>query len=178
MASVEKMKGWAASFANDVELVMALVEDDKAPESAREFAAAALQYLLTRMDLIPDWEETTGILDDAMVVRVAMALAADEGLGEPDSETMQGYGRLANEAEVVSEFLGPEMFPRLRKLVKEFVHNEVRGRRATSIVKDEDLRKLAFQEVERDLVRLPPAPMSDLKAVEASLRSYFSHKLK
>jgi uncharacterized membrane protein YkvA (DUF1232 family) len=174
---IDRMRGWIDTFAEDVSAVKKIVESQKAPAEARAQAAAALNYLVTRMDLIPDWEETCGVIDDAMILRVASAIAADKGLGELDSTASGTVGRLANEAEIVSEFLGPVLYPKLKKYTQDLVGKEVRGRKPQAIVDDAKLRTTLYTEIEEELRRLPPAPMSDPDGVERTIKNYLSQKL-
>ncbi len=174
---IDKMRGWIDTFSADVAAVKQLVESATAPAAARAQAAAALGYLVARMDLVPDWEETCGVIDDAMILRVSAALAADKGgLGAhgPAGATL---ARLANEAEVVSEFLGPVLYPKLEKYTAELVAKEVRGRKPQAVVENPKLRAMLYAEIEEELRRLPPAPMSDPDSVERTIKNYLSQKL-
>lgn len=174
---IDRMRGWIDTFTEDVAAVKKIVESEKAPAEARVQAAAALNYLVTRMDLIPDWEETCGVVDDAMILRVAAAIAADKGLGDLDSAASGTVGRLANEAEIVSEFLGPVLYPKLKKYTTDLVGKEVRGRKPQAIVEDAKMRATLYTEIEEELRRLPPAPMSDPDGVERTIKNYLSQKL-
>lgn len=174
---IDKMRVWIDTFSEDVAAVKKIVESAKAPAEARAQAAAALNYLVTRMDLIPDWEETCGVIDDAMVLRVSAAIAADKGVGELDGAASGTVARLANEAEVVSEFLGPVLYPKLKKYTTDLVGKEVRGRKPQAIVEDAKLRATLYTEIEEELRRLPPAPMSDPDGVERTIKNYLSQKL-
>jgi uncharacterized membrane protein YkvA (DUF1232 family) len=178
---IDRMRGWIDTFSEDVAAVKRIVESPKAPAAARAQAAAALNYLVTRMDLIPDWEETCGVIDDAMILRVSAAIAADKGAGADGSGLDGAAGatlaRLANEAEVVSEFLGPVLYPKLKKYTTDLVGKEVRGRKPQSVVEDPKLRAMLYAEIEEELRRLPPAPMSDPDGVERTIKNYLSQKL-
>ena len=171
---MDKMKAWIDSFAADVAAVQGLVDSEKASKEARVLAASALNYLVTRMDLIPDWEETCGILDDAMILRVAMSLVPEKDLDEGGV----GVARLANEAEVVRDFLGGDLYPRFKHYTQELGHAVVRGRNPRVIVDDARERKQLFVEINDELKRLPPAPMSDPDRVARVVRNYLSQKLK
>jgi uncharacterized membrane protein YkvA (DUF1232 family) len=174
---IDRMKAWIDSFADDVDVVKKIVESDKAAREARELAAGSLNYLVTRMDLIPDWEETCGVIDDAMVLRVAIALGSEKDLGVLDGATTQKVGRLCNEAEVVHEFLGDVLYPKLKKYVQDQVGKEVRGRKAATIVDDAKQRKYLYEEIGNELKALPPAPISDPDAVERTILNYLKQKL-
>src|SRR5437868_6753556 len=103
---MDKMKGWVNSFAADVGAVQAVAAASKLSSDARMVAAGALGYLVTRLDLIPDWEETCGILDDAMVLRLAMAEIEEANLDGLDEDAQIAVHRLANETETVRGLLG------------------------------------------------------------------------
>jgi uncharacterized membrane protein YkvA (DUF1232 family) len=175
---MEKMKGWINSFAADVGVAQAVASATKLPRDARMVAVGALGYLVTRLDLIPDWEETCGILDDAMVLRVAMALATEAGVGELPAAALRDVGRLANEAEVVHELLGEDLWPRLKKYVADLAAKPVRGRTPASVVDDPKARRDLWNEVKDELKSFPPAPMSDPDAVQRTILGYLKQKLK
>ncbi len=177
-AQMDRMKSWIDTFASDVGALQALLADERAATEARIKAAGALNYLLTRMDLIPDWEETCGILDDAMILRVSMSLALEMDLGGLSGENLRTIGKLANEAEVVREFVGEELWPRLKKVTEELSHTVVRGRHPRVLVDDGRERKHFFDEIKDDLKRLPPAPMADPARVARVVRNYLTQKLK
>lgn len=167
----ERIKGWVDTFASDVEAMKKAVAAD-GPVEARQLVAGALNYLVTRMDLIPDWEETAGILDDAMVLRVAAAIASEKGL-----DASPEVGRLANDSDVVSEFLGDELFPRFKKHVEGLAGQAVRGRHPKTIVEDAAVRATLFNEVGDEIKRIPAAPVSDVDAVARTVKNYLSQKL-
>jgi uncharacterized membrane protein YkvA (DUF1232 family) len=177
-AGMERMKGFIDSFASDVAALQALLATDDAAADARLHAAAGLNYLVTRLDLIPDWEETCGILDDAMILRLAAAAASEHELGGLGGESLHAVARLANEVEVVKDFLGPDLYPRLKKYAADLTHVVVRGRHPRVLVDDDKQRKQLFDEIKDELKRLPPAPMSDPSRVARVVRNYLSQKLK
>jgi uncharacterized membrane protein YkvA (DUF1232 family) len=175
---MERMKQWIDTFADDVATLQKIVTNEKVPREARVMAAGALGYLVTRMDLIPDWEETCGIIDDAMIMRVAIALASEKDIGDIDGDTMREVGRLANEAEVVHEFLGEDLYPRIKKYTQDLTHTVTRGRLPETVVDDAKARRDLWAEIKDELKALPPAPMTDPDAVARTVRNYLSQKLK
>jgi uncharacterized membrane protein YkvA (DUF1232 family) len=175
---VDKMKSWIDSFTADVAAIEALVESEQVPRDARLAGAAALNYLVTRLDLIPDWEETCGILDDAMVLRVAMAEAMERDLDALPVDALKTVARLANEADAVRQFLGEELYAKLKRYVHELTSVIVRGRHPRVIVEDEKERAQLLAEVRDDLKRLPPAPMTDPDRVERVVKNTLQQKLR
>ena len=171
-------KEWVGTLREDVETLKRVVACADVNPEARRYAAAGLNYLVTRMDLVPDWEETVGVLDDVFVMRVLIRLAmqhqVDEGL---DSQTLVEVGRLANEAETVEAYLGSELYARLRKHCAALVDQAVRERTPAEIVGERATREALFREVADEIKRLPAAAFSDPDAVAVKLKSYLQHKL-
>ncbi len=176
---VENFKEWISTIREDIGLLEFIVSTDSIERDARTYAAAALNYLVTRMDLVPDWEESIGILDDAMVLRICVELASQNGLdsGLEDADHIVALGRLVNEVKVVADFLGKEMHSDLREYCVKLTDAEVRGRGTATILESEEERTKLFAEVDADLKRLPPASFSDPDAIELKFKSYLKHKL-
>lgn len=174
---MDRLKTWVDGFGGDVHTMRKLLEST-ASVDARTAAAAALSYLVSRMDLVPDWEETAGILDDAMVLRLLASIATDRGLGDKVPADLEAsIGRLANEAEVIQDFLGADLYARFKKHVEGLQTKMVRGRTPRMVVDNERERKALLTEIEEELHRLPPAPMSNPDAVERMLKNNLKQKL-
>jgi uncharacterized membrane protein YkvA (DUF1232 family) len=174
----DRIRGWIDTFAEDVAALQKLVAEPSAARDARILGAAALNYLVTRLDLIPDWEETSGVIDDAMVLRVAAALASELEVGDLDADALRAVGKLANDADGVQAFLGADLYPRLKKYVQDLTHKVVRGRHPSAIVDDAKQRDQLSIEIKDELKRLPPAPMSDPERVARVVKNYLVEKLK
>jgi uncharacterized membrane protein YkvA (DUF1232 family) len=171
------MKPWIDSFADDVAILEHVVEATAVPRAARVICAGALGYLVTRLDLIPDWEETCGILDDAMVMRVAALLASEKGLDELGPDDLRGASRLVNESEIIPEFLGEAVWARFKRYVEGLPQKVVRGRSCDAVVDDAKVRGQLYVEIKDELKRLPPAPMSDPDHVARVIKNYLTQKL-
>jgi len=171
------MNAWIDSFAADVECVKKIVESTTAPKPARVLAAAALGYLVKQMDLIPDFQPVHGLLDDAMVLRIAVAMASENDLGNFDAETTRGIGRLANEADTVAELLGPDLHARLKRYVQGLTRVEIRGRRPDLVTSDAKVRAQFWIEIAGELKKLGPARMTDPDATLRTIKGYLEQKL-
>ena len=176
---VESFKEWISTIREDIGLLEFIVSSDAIESDARRYAAAALNYLVTRMDLVPDWEESIGMLDDAMVIRICVELSSQNGLdsGLEGADHIVALGRLINEVKVVEEFLGKELHSDLRDYCVKLTDAEVRGRGVATILESEEERTKLFSEVDADLKRVPPASFSDPEAIELKFKSYLKHKL-
>ncbi len=175
---IVKMKSWIESFNGDVNAVLALVGEPRIDREARILASAALSYLVTRLDLIPDWEESAGIIDDAMVLRVAMAIVAERDLDALEDDAQRVVHRLANENDLVRELLGDDLHGRLRDYVRELVNVIVRGRHPRAAVDDEKERAQLAAEVRDELRRHQShPPMKDPEAIARTVKNYLTTKL-
>lgn len=176
---IDAIREWVDNFREDIEAMKAIVEADKLDEDARKFAAAALNYLVTRMDLVPDWNETLGVIDDVMVLRVCIELAANYGIDEgiDDTDALIRISRMTNESEIVEKFLGADLHAKFRQYCARLTDQEVRGRRPASIVESAEVREALYKEIDDDLLRMPPAPFKDPEDIAVKFKSYLQHKL-
>jgi uncharacterized membrane protein YkvA (DUF1232 family) len=174
---IETFKGWADTFREDVGALKSLLESDGADLEARKLAAGALSYLVTRMDLVPDFNEGIGVLDDVMVLRVIAQLASSHKLGALPSDADITLGRLQNEADHVAHFLGKELYDKFRVYCSKLADSAVRGRTPHQIVSEEAARSALYAEVEDEIKKSVPVVVSDPDDAELRFKAYLSHKL-
>jgi len=176
--TMKHFREWTSTLREDVETLKSVIDADGADRDARRYAAAAVNYLLTRMDLVPDWEESIGILDDVLVIRVLADLCAQKGVDGVGAEVLVELGRLANEAERGREWLGPELWAKFAKHAAAMVDQSVRGRSPSVLVDDASARKSAYREVEEHIKKMPGHAFADAQAIETRFKAYIQHKLK
>jgi uncharacterized membrane protein YkvA (DUF1232 family) len=177
--NIDALSNWVESFREDVETMKAILENKEVDADARKYAATSLTYLISRMDLIPDWTPTIGVADDVMVLRICVDIAGSYGLVDNlDSDTLIAVGKLTNEAERIDDLLGGDLYSKLRKIVARLSDEPVRGVTPTTIVDDQELRQRLYDDVEQELQRMPAAAFDDAESVELRLRSYLHAKLK
>ncbi|MEP7049179.1 MAG: DUF1232 domain-containing protein [Pseudomonadota bacterium] len=136
---------WLRSLAEDARALASVLEAG-APESAERRSTAALNYLFKSLDLIPDGLEDLGFIDDAFVLRAA---AETVKLEAPDALALDSTGslaRLAQDAELIQEFLGAE-YGRLPKYVATLDQSAARGRTVSAILADPAVRADFVREV-------------------------------
>lgn len=177
MAHIDVFKGWADTVRQDTDAFKAVLESTKADASARKLAAAALSYLVSRMDLIPDWNEGIGVIDDVMVLRVCAQLAQGYARGELAASVEVSLERMANEADHIAAFLGGVLYDKLRAHCAKLVDAQVRGRSPGTLVEDVAARKALYAEVEDELKRTVPIVIADPVDAEVRLKAYLTHKL-
>lgn len=172
------VKEWVETIREDIEAVKEVVDSADADVKARRYAAAGLNYLVTRMDLVADWHESVGLMDDVFVLRICADLASQHGLGDGlSASATAAVGRLVNESDAVEGVLGADLTARLRTYCARLGDDAVRGRTPDQIVEDEGARAALYKEIEADLLRMPPAAFADPEALLAKFKSYLHHKL-
>jgi uncharacterized membrane protein YkvA (DUF1232 family) len=179
---------WAVGWRSDLEVLERALSAEKAPAVIRRYAAAALNYVVSRMDLVPDWEPVVGLFDDLMVVRICAAQGL-EAMGPPskdddgdggglDRAVTTELGRLANQAERVHDFLGDELFAKLRAYCDRLTGQAVRGRTPEQLLGDAKAREQLFAEVKDASSRANDLTVTDEDQAAVRLKAYLGHKLK
>ena len=69
------LRGWAKAIRRDVVALWIAARDPRTPWVARAFCAAVAAYALSPIDLIPDAIPVLGLLDEALLPPLAIALA-------------------------------------------------------------------------------------------------------
>ncbi len=177
MAHIDVFKGWADSIRQDIDAYKVLLESAKADTSSRKLAGAALLYLVSRMDLIPDWNEGIGVIDDVMVLRVCAQLTQGHERGTLPSAADISLERMANEADKITTFLGGPLYDKLKSYCSKLAEQTVRGRSPAQLIDDESLRKALYVELADELVKTVPIVVNDPVDAELRLKAYLTHKL-
>jgi uncharacterized membrane protein YkvA (DUF1232 family) len=178
VAHIDVIKGWADTIRQDIDAFKALLESSGADAASRQLAAAALSYLVSRMDLVPDWNEGIGVLDDVMVLRVCAQLTLGHDRGTLATAAEVSLERMANEADQITAFLGSALHDKLRAHCARLVDRPVRGRTASQLTGDAAARQALYREVESDLKRSVPVVLADPADAEVRLKAYLTHKLR
>ena len=177
VAHIDVFKGWADTIRHDIDAFKALLESTKADASSRRLAAAALSYLVSRMDLIPDWNPGIGVIDDVMVLRVCAQLTQDHDRGELPAAAEISLERMANEADKITAFLGGAIYDKLRAHCAKLVDQPVRGRTPGHLADDAAARHALYAELDDEIKRSVPIVVNDPVDAEIRLKAYLTHKL-
>jgi uncharacterized membrane protein YkvA (DUF1232 family) len=178
VAHIEVFKSWAETIRQDIDAYKTLLESDKADERARKLAGSALAYLCSKMDLIPDWNEGIGVIDDVMVLRVCAALSQDHDRGGLPAAAEAALDRMSNQADAIKEFLGGPIFDKLKQYCSKLTDLKVRGSTVSELVADEDARKRLYVALDEEIEKTVPIVIRDPKDAELRLKSYLTQKLK
>jgi uncharacterized membrane protein YkvA (DUF1232 family) len=177
VAHIDVFKAWADTIRQDTDAYKALLESATADAPSKRLAAAALLYLVSRMDLIPDWNEGIGVIDDVMVLRVCAQLSQGHDRGALPVAAEVSLERMANEADKITAFVGGTIYDKLRAYCAKLVDQKVRGRTPAQLVDDAALRKALYAEVDAELKRTVPIVVNDPADAELRLKAYLTHKL-
>ena len=177
VSHIDVFKGWAETTRQDLEALKALLESKGADDNSRKLAAVALSYFVSRLDLIPDWNEGIGVLDDLMVMRVVAQLTQGDGRGGLPTGAEINLDRMANEADKISAFLGGPIYDKLKSYVAKLVDTAVRGRATQQLLDDPAVRKALYTDLEDELKKNVPIVVNDPADAELRLKAYLTHKL-
>jgi uncharacterized membrane protein YkvA (DUF1232 family) len=177
VAHIDVFKGWAETIRQDIDAYKALLESPKADSHSKKLAGAALLYMVSKMDLIPDWNEGIGVIDDVMVLRVCAQLALGHERGELSTASEVALDRMANEADKITAFLGGALYDKLKSYVSKLSETTVRGRTPQQLIDDAALRKALSVELEDEIKATVPIVVNDATDAELRLKAYLTHKL-
>jgi uncharacterized membrane protein YkvA (DUF1232 family) len=177
VAHIDVFKGWADTIRQDIEAWKALLESTTAEHDARKLAAGTLSYLVSKMDLIPDWNEGIGVIDDVMVLRVSAQLAQDQDRGTLPTSAEVSFERLANEAEKITAFLGSGTYDKLKAYCAKLGESKIRGRSTQLLIDDVAQRKQFYAELDDEMKKTVPIVITDPADAEVRLKAYLTHKL-
>jgi len=173
-----RFEEWTTSLPADVQATWEMLTNDSVAPPGRRWLAAALSYTLTQLDLIPD-HERAGSIDDAFVIRVAFGLA-DEHAAKTSTKDAAVIARMTREEDQLREFLGDEVYAKLRRYVSDLADKEVRGRSTDHILADERARTDMKRELDVQCKKMKAAhagTADENDALVVSVKSYLTMKL-
>jgi uncharacterized membrane protein YkvA (DUF1232 family) len=177
VAHIDVFKGWAETIRADIDAFKALLESKKADVHSKKLAGTALLYMVSRMDLIPDWNEGIGVIDDVMVLRICAQLSEGHERGQLPTNAEVALDRMSNEAEKISAFLGAGLYDKLKAYVTKLGDQAVRGRTPTQLYEDEAARTALWVELDDEIKKTVPIVINDPTDAELRLKAYLTHKL-
>lgn len=177
MAHIEVFKAWAETIRQDIDAFKAVLESEKADEHSRKLAGGALTYLVSKLDLIPDWNEGIGMIDDVMVLRCCAQLLQDYQRGPLPESADFALDRMGNEADRIKEFLGGPIFDKMKSYCSKLEELSVRGRTPAMLGEDAALRKAFYVDLDDELKKTVPIVINDPVDAELRLKAYLTHKL-
>jgi uncharacterized membrane protein YkvA (DUF1232 family) len=75
MSMVEKLRAWSQKAKREVQVYRRVSRDPRTPRAAKLLLGLAVLYLLSPVDLVPDFIPVLGQLDDIVVVPLLVMLA-------------------------------------------------------------------------------------------------------
>jgi uncharacterized membrane protein YkvA (DUF1232 family) len=138
---LETFPQWLRTLDEDVQTLLAALEEQELGDDARRYLAGGINYLFKSLDLIPDGIDDIGYLDDAFVIRLASKAALETEIGAIQPELLGKLGSLANESDLIGELLEKDLFDRLEKYARDLRKGAARGRTVDEIVDDANIFK-------------------------------------
>lgn len=177
VAHIDVFKSWAQTIRQDIDAYKMMLESDKADDRARRLAGGALCYMVSKMDLIPDWNEGIGVIDDVMVLRVCAVLTQDYDRGPLEPTTEASLERMSNQAEKIQEFLGGPIYDKLKAYCSKLSDLKVRGVAVNDLIGDDKVRASFYVALDEELEKSVPIVIADPVDAELRLKAYLTHKL-
>lgn len=78
MSPCETLAHWIANFPFDIKILLDIAGDKHLDIPKRALAIGVLSYILTPIDVLPDKLRSLGLVDDVMMLRLALATIWDE----------------------------------------------------------------------------------------------------
>ena len=173
---LDRFSSWLRTLGDDAEALGELVADEQLPVAARQAIAGGINFVFKSLDLIPDGIDDIGYLDDAFVLRVSAAMASVELESAGVSSVLGNIKRLAEETEVVREFLEQD-YDRLQAYVSGLRRGAARGRSSADVVEHPPTRE-AFLSDLRGFAKSYQAPGFAREGKNLiKLRAFFEAKL-
>jgi len=175
---VEAIRDWLDSYKNDVQVLQALMLDERPSLRGRMTLAAVLNYQLKKMDLTPDWMPELGLVDDAMALRTGAAVFRANNMEQlaPEHEAM--VAKLVAQDETVKAILGPRRYRSFFRLIRDLIDRPAKGRDPEAILQDEAMRHRFLKEVEGHMEGFRAPAFPDPKRFYERLDGHFKAKLK
>jgi len=172
---LDTFPAWLRSLGDDAEALGGLLAGEGLVGGAREAVVGGLTYLFKSLDLIPDGIDDIGYLDDAFVLRIAADLAIAEDGGD-DPEVSKVLGALANDCELLREFLGDD-YGRLESYVKGLRRGSARGRSVADVLGEPSVRAAFLGDVTGFAKNYVSPSFTREEKTLIKLRAFFDAKL-
>ncbi len=173
---IDTFNDWINTLADDAGALRTALQAEATPRDAKRLLAGGLSYLLRKIDIVPDYLNGVGVVDDAAVLRVAAKLAREGGLGELDFEVAGKLEALAGGVGVLEGYLG-DLYGKLVTFVQGLPDETVRGRNADKILDDAEAFAQFLRELKDELDSYQPTAIDDADRAAREIKSFFKAKL-
>lgn len=172
-----KFQEWIDSFERDVSLFKEILLSESAPAQLRRLMAGGLMYMIRQIDLVPDYYQPVGTIDDTMVLRVVADLSAEWTAELDEPKHMKALFKLANQNEITKSYLGEETYRNLENYVRGQPEKPTHGITGDSAVSSPQSRRELLSQVDEELKHFKPVAIEDGPRAERELKSYIVAKL-
>ena len=86
-------------------------------------------------------------------------------------------GELTNQVDAIEDFLGPDLFAKLRTYCIRLTDKTVRSRSPGSVVDNAASRDALFADIENEFLTAPLGSFSSQDGLATRFKSYLTHKL-
>jgi len=168
---------WIEAFPREMEVVREAILDKHPPPVAKRLMVGVLTYRVRAMDLIPDYMNPVGLVDDCVILRIAAELFLKYNIDGLPTSTLQKIARLANDSETVKQYMGDALFEALERYVAALPDQPFRDLTPDQILADERVRGRLFIEVTDSLKSWKTPEVTDAPRMERDVVNYLKDKL-
>jgi uncharacterized membrane protein YkvA (DUF1232 family) len=164
---VKIINNWIETVPKDVDVMVEALQSSATPRESRTLLIGGLSYMLRKIDIIPDFLDGVGVVDDTLVIRVAAASAVELASGKLDWYLEDELSRLGQSLDSLRDYWG-DAYPGFEGYVKELLDGEVRACMADKIIDDEETYQQFLKEVKDAIANYKPRPITyERRQVEA-----------
>ena len=139
---------WIISLPTDVKILIEMIGDDKLDMRARSLAVGTTAYLIAAIGLIPDTVPVLGLVDDVLVLHIALAIILQidpkraEYYREKHPETI---GSIDEQVQLLVDALGA-LYSWLEAFVKNLSQRRYKGQSTEETAQSTETREDIFDE--------------------------------
>ncbi len=168
------MQDMVDGYVETIETALAAFVDPATPAPARRALGGALNYVLDLLDIFPDHYKGIGVVDDAMLLRLAARQAVAAGA------KAEGLDKLASGATAIDKILDDLAGP-LATYVERLPTRSVRGLTVDQILADKLSVEQFANNVRRQVAAFKPQTIDASKGIDwllGEIRRMTRHELR
>jgi uncharacterized membrane protein YkvA (DUF1232 family) len=145
---VQRMRELLVALPYDLKVLFEAMSDADLPLEARQAAAGAVIYCLSRNDLIPDSAGAVGFVDDVVVVRLVLErllVLSGDAIGDYPERFSDQFAELGEDLQLLRDYLA-EAIGWLERHVEQLAQLKYKGKGVPAYVEDEDAAQRLYEE--------------------------------
>lgn len=163
----EVLAQWIANFPFDIKILLDIANDRHIETPKRALAVGVLGYILTPIDVLPDKLRSLGLIDDVIMLRLALAVIWEEG-GDRRDLYVEMYPRVMTTLDEDVAFLEGALgtaCDSIRQLTLRQAQRTYRDTTPMQVIYSDDLIDYLFTDATKFAARLRAASSSPMRTL-------------